>query len=207
MSPRELFARCTAVPNDENAWREFLQRYRPVIFSAIYRIIGYPPSGRYHYLFQDILQRVHLRLLENNRRALHSFRGESEEIAQAYLRRIAISIALKMLPHRGRFRLPLEKIMNETPGFNSHVLDEHAGISEDYVALRQDIDIGLSKILRGRKKYRNMLIFKLSLFSGLTAPEIAGVTGLKINSVHALEQLIYRTRDKLAQYLRKAGAN
>jgi hypothetical protein len=82
LCPRDVFTRCAAVPNDERAWHEFLRRYRPHIVSAIHRILGFPPAGRHCYLFPDVLQRVYLRLLENGRRALHGFRGESEETAQ-----------------------------------------------------------------------------------------------------------------------------
>ncbi len=202
LSPRDLFARCAATPNDEAAWQEFLRRYRPSILSAIHRILGHPPAGRHAHLFQDALQRFHLRLLENDRRALHRFSGESESTAQAYLRKIAAGVALKMLPRKGVFQLPLEALAEETGRFRGPVFPEPAGAPEDYLTLLHDLDAGLEKILRGRKRYRNLLIFKLAFFYGFSPDDIVRVLGLKINSCHAIEQLTHRTRAKLAHHLR-----
>ncbi len=202
ISPRDLFARCTVEPNDERAWQEFLRRYRAGVHGAIYRILGHPPAGRYHYLFPDVLQRFHLRLLENRRRALHDFRGDQEESAQAYLRKIAASVALKMLPQPGRFKLPLESFLNETGDDAAMILPHHPGAGEDYIALLQDVEAGLAQILRGRKKYRNMLIFKIFFFYGFSPDDMIKVLGLKMSSPHAIEQLVYRTREKLARHLR-----
>ncbi|MGH7492794.1 MAG: RNA polymerase sigma factor [bacterium] len=207
LSPRNLFARCAALPNDEGAWQEFFRRYRAHMVSAICRILGYSPAGRHYHLFPDVLQRVHLRLLENERRALRSFRGENEEAAQAYLRKIATGIALETLPQKGIVKLPLEAFVDDNDRFRSPTVLEQPGASEDYVALRQDIEAGLDKVLRGGKKYRNMLIFKLSFLCGFSPGDITRILGLKIGSRHAIEQLIYRMRGQLALHLRDASRN
>jgi len=95
LSPRELFARCAAVPADETAWHEFFIRYQPNIDSVIHRVIGFPPHGRHAHLYQDIMQMFYLLLVEGDRRALRVFRGDTDAEARAYLSRIAMSIASK----------------------------------------------------------------------------------------------------------------
>jgi len=94
LSPKKLFARCAVVPADEAAWNEFFRRYANAISAAIYRVIGFPPDGPHAYLYSNIMQIFNLQLLENDRRALQAFRGNTETDARAYLSRIAVSIAL-----------------------------------------------------------------------------------------------------------------
>ena len=201
LPPRDLFARCASIPNDEPAWSEFLRRYRQHVHAAIYRILGNPPAGRYYHLLPDALQCFHLRLLKNNRRALFEFRGEREESAQAYLRKIAARAALRILPHAGRFKLPLEILEEASHGAHMLALSQARGMPEDYLALLHDLDAGLDQILHGRKKYRNMLILKLHFCYGLSSQDLAQILGLQVHSRHAIEQLVYRARRKLAPLL------
>jgi len=97
LSPRELFVRCAAIPSDEAAWDEFFRRYQNDIRSAISRVIGFSPNGRFSHLFPDVMQRFNLRLLENDRRALLSFRGNTDSQARAFLRKVAASVAVNVL--------------------------------------------------------------------------------------------------------------
>ena len=153
------------------------------------------------------MQRFHLRLLENDRRALHQFNGDCEATAHAYLRKIAASVALNMLPPKGACLLPLQVFTEAGPPLMRPVFPEPAGAADDYMELLQDLDAALGKIFRGRRRYRNMLIFKLSFFYGFSSEDIARVMGLKISSRHAIEQFMHRTRAKLARQLRARNGN
>lgn len=203
--PKDLFERCAAFPIDRVAWKDFLSRYNEEIEATIRRIVGYPPQGRYSYLFDDILQRFYHRLLENNRRALHALRGSEEAQARAYLRTIAAGITYKMIGHEPPHSTPLAPTENEGSEGGRLVktsLPDSASWSAEAIVLLASMQTGLNRILRGRNKYRNMLIFKLATLDGFTPKEIARINCLHIKSRHAIEQLISRTRQKLRSYLK-----
>jgi len=107
LSHGELFARCAAIPTDAAAWDEFFRRYQNDISSAIYRVIGFPPNGRHAHLYPDVMQIFNLRLLENERRALRAFRGDTDAEALAYLLKITASVATSALRKELRPTVPL----------------------------------------------------------------------------------------------------
>jgi len=207
LPPKDLFERCAELPIDRVAWKDFFARYNHDIEATVRRIIGYPGQGRYCYLFEDIVQRFYQRLLENERRALHALRGIEEGQAHAYLRTIAAGVAFKMIGSEPPTGLPLE-----TPGADNSVnvdqvktvtLAEREIWSEDALVLWVSLSNRLWYILRGRNKYRNMLIFKLVTMDGFSPKEISQFACFGMKSRHAVEQLISRTRQKLRDDFRK----
>jgi DNA-directed RNA polymerase specialized sigma24 family protein len=207
LPPDELFTRCAAVPADEAAWREFFRRYCNDIRVAIYRVIGFPPNGHHLHLFDDTLQRFHLRLLENDRRALLSFKGKTDNEARAFLRKISVSVACNVLRGEPPPKLSIYEpvtVKGEEPQSRIETLSDPANVTESLILLRDEIEHCLDQVLHGPGKYRSMLIFKLCLFDGLSPEEIASISSLKISSPHAVEQLVSRIRQKIRQYLEKA---
>jgi RNA polymerase sigma factor (sigma-70 family) len=200
-----LFKRCAGIPVDEWAWEEFFRRYQQDIRAGICRVIGFSSKGRYSHLFADIMQRINLRLLENERRALRSFRGKTDQEARAFLRRVAVNIAINTLnQEEGAQTRPLEHFpssQDDKPSRSDMHLDP-ASESEEYFLLVDTIKRGLHEVLRGRNKFRNILIFKLAVFDGLSPKEIAKMPGLGAGSSHAVEQQITRIRHKLRAFLK-----
>ncbi|MGH7491457.1 MAG: RNA polymerase sigma factor [bacterium] len=187
LSPRELLHWCAALPPEEPAWKEFDKRYRQGLEAGICRVIGYPPSTKYNELFRDVLQNVYVRLLENDRRALLAFRGHSEGEAQAYLRRIAVSVALNEVRRR-RIVIPLLEDPFPDPSSEDDELQD--------LLSRISLNEVLERELRGRNKYRNILAFKMHVYEGCSASEIAGVQGMQVTA-RAVENQISRMRKKL----------
>jgi DNA-directed RNA polymerase specialized sigma24 family protein len=202
LSPNELFARCAMVPADEPAWGELFRRYHDNVSVAIYRVLGFPPRGRFCHLFADVVQRFHERLLDNDRRALLAFRGHEEYQAQAYLRKIASSAAYKIICKESRFMIPIDNDDWQTSGETGSPSPSQHSV-EGIILLREAINSCLHKILHGQNKFRNMLLFKLAAFDGFKADEIVEVLGLDISSAHAVEQQIARTRQKLRDCLKR----
>lgn len=205
LSCRELFARCAAVPAEEAAWSEFFRRYLRDITCGIYRVIGSTCKDRNAHLFQDILQRVYLRLLENERRALRSFRGHTEPEARIFLRTVSNSVALNYIRGEPRWASLDTPISPDIEGGSprSEMIPDPSGVTEKFILLQDDVERYLDNVLHGSKKHRSMLLFKLVLYDGLSAEELANIPGFRMDSAHAVEQLISRVRKKLRNYLDK----
>lgn len=202
LTTNKLFRRCSAIPADEPAWCEFFQRYHPDIEAAIYRVIGFPPQGHHVYLYNDVLQGLYARLLENDRRALRSFRGETDNEAKAFLRKVAASVACNALNEEPPPHVPLDQQEDDSRSPSESLLDPSA-LDERYFMLRQSIDDCLERVLHGHNKERNIRIFKLAVYDGLSPQEIAGLPDFKAVTVHAIEQQITRTRHKVRPCLNK----
>ncbi|MCG3119997.1 MAG: hypothetical protein ALAOOOJD_02559 [bacterium] len=197
----ELFQRCARTPPDEATWQEFFLRYQVDIRMAIYRVIGMPPHGHHAHLFDDVLQAFRLRLLANGRQALLSFRGKTDTAARAYLRRIARNVALTALL-KEKPQISLEQLNTNLVRLGDTIEDPET-LSEQYLLLRKTIDDCLEKIINGQNRERNMLIFKLAIYEGLSPQDIAEIPVFAAMSTHAIEQQVTRIRRKLRKCLRK----
>ena len=202
LAPGDLFSRCARVPSDRMAWEEFFRRYRRDIAGAIYRVLGFPPKGRFSHLFDDVLQRFHQRLLENDRRALLSFRGKTEPEARSYLRKIAVGVAIKTLHCEPPAGISIDDCKEDDKVDYRHPADPD-GSSEEFIAMMDAIDFCLDKILRGRNKRRNRMIFKLSVLEGCDSKDIVRMPGIRISSSHAVDQLVSRIRSKVCDCLKR----
>ena len=197
--PQDLFARCAAVPADNRAWTEFFRRYQKEIELGICRVIGFPPSRQYNTMFDDIVQQAHTRLLVNGRRALLAFRGTSEAEAKYYLRQIAVRVSLSAVTRKpGRNTIPLDE-GPDNDNWTDH-LGMHVPPDEKKILLKHEINQYLQERLGGGKKSRNTIIFKLSVYEGLSSEDIASITNLKVTS-RAVEIQTSRIRLWLQKHL------
>ncbi len=207
LPPKDLFERCAELPVDQAAWKDFFARYNQDIEVTVRRIIGYPGQSRFCYLFQDVMQRFYQRLLENDRRALRALRGVQEGQARAYLRTIAAGVAYKMIGSEPPSGIPLDPLESENEESQrptqTRALRDKSSNNEETILLHTSLDDALARVLRGRNKYRNMLIFKLAALDGFSPDEISRLTCLRMDSRHAIEQLISRTRQKLRTLFKK----
>ena len=65
---------------------------------------------------------------------------------------------------------------------------------------RLSLDDALDRVLRGRNKDRNMLAFKMHVYEGCNAAEIAGILGMNVTP-RAVENQLSRMRTKLQKFL------
>ncbi|MDZ7292253.1 MAG: hypothetical protein ONB44_15895 [candidate division KSB1 bacterium] len=200
LSAAELFKRCAVTPSDEAAWEEFFHRYQEDIRVAMYRKLGFPPKGHHCHLFADAMQKFNLRLIENDRRALRSFRGKSDEEARAFLRTVATSVAANSIRDEKPPALSLEEPVASTDLVRGELIPDASADNEDSLLLRATIDDHLQKLFHGKKNFRNILVFKLAIYEKLSPEEIAKMPGLNLRSGHAVEQRITRIRRKLQPY-------
>jgi DNA-directed RNA polymerase specialized sigma24 family protein len=202
LSADMLFKRCAGMPVDEGAWGEFFRRYQQDIRTAICRVIGFSPKNRYNHLCADVLQKFNLRLLENGRRALLSFRGKTDNEARAFLRKVAASVAFNIVnQEKSSHPQPPEPLQDMPDG--EEYADPASKNHENYLLLLDTVEQCLHEVIHGKNKYRNILIFKLAVIDGLSPKEIAAIHGLGVGSSHAVEQQITRIRSKMQAYLKK----
>lgn len=196
-----LFQRCANVPVDEAAWHELFKRFQHSVDVTIYHLI----NGRHAQLYDDIIQNFYVRLLENERRALHAFRGKTDAEARVYLCRIAARIAIDFLKKEQRELPPYISLEEQTE--NSLVRKEGmldpAAANEIYLLLRESIDACLDKVVVGKNRERNILIFKLMVYDGLSAQQIAGIPGFTEVEPHAIDVLVSRIRAEVRECLDK----
>ncbi|MGH7451003.1 MAG: RNA polymerase sigma factor [bacterium] len=202
LSADMLFKRCAGVPVDERAWEEFFHRYQQDIRAAICRVIGFSSTSRYNHLCADALQKLNLRLLENGRRALLSFRGKTDQEAKAFLRKVAASVAFNIV-NQEKVSHPLPPESSRDMPDGDEYVDPTTKDQESYLILLDTIEQCLREVIHGKNKYRNILICKLTIIDGLSAKEIIEIRGLGFGTVHAVEQQITRIRSKLQAYLKK----
>jgi DNA-directed RNA polymerase specialized sigma24 family protein len=202
LSADMLFKRCAGVPVDQGAWEEFFHRYQQDIRAAVCRVIGFSSKNRYNHLCDDVLQKFNLRLLENGRRALLSFRGKTDQEAKAFLRKVAASVAFNIVnQEKNSHPQPSEPLQD---GFESdEYIDPTSKNHENYLILLDTVEQCLREVIHGKNKYRNILIFKLAVIDGLSPKEIIDIRGLGVSSMHAVEQQITRIRSKIQAYLKK----
>jgi DNA-directed RNA polymerase specialized sigma24 family protein len=148
------------------------------------------------------MQKLNLRLLENGRRALLSFRGKTDQEAKAFLRRAAARVALNILNQEKNSYSQSVEPLSGLPT-DGDFPDPITTDNEEYLILLDTIKQCLREVIHGKNKYRNILICKLAIIDGLSAKEIIEIRGLGFSNVHAVEQQITRIRSKLQAYLKK----
>lgn len=203
LTANELFKRCAETPTDRNAWVEFFDRFMGDIQAAILRVLGFSRNSRYGYLFDDVMQRFNLRLLENSRRALLSFRGTTDNEARAFLRKVAARVAMNTLHDEANHLAGLKslsELSNQDSENDDPLPSSLSSSQEDYLLLLDTIENAVSKIFHGKNRYRNIMIFKLAFVDGLTPREIAAISGLGL-SRNAVEVQIHRIRKELRNHL------
>jgi RNA polymerase sigma factor (sigma-70 family) len=201
---RALLDRC--VEGDRDAWDEFVDRFHRRISLFVVRAcesagsaeIAGGDGGR------DLVQEVYLKLLAEDRRALRAWRGESEVSFLAYLGKVVRSVAVDAVRRahsqkRAVLTVPLESDEDESSspmarlaasGRNApdELLEERATTERLLGLLRASADVGNAT--------RDVLVFQLFTFEGLTAREIAAVPSLSL-TVANVEVIVHRTRMRL----------
>src|ERR1051325_9334942 len=213
----ELLQRCAARPVDEVAWQEFIFRYHGTIRAFVTRTFnqrvyadstlkGQSLDG----IVEDLMQGVYVKLINDDAGALIRFEGAHENSIHQYLGMIAINVVRDhfRLLHAGsrpRITLSLDQLLEE----GDHALGRE-GIetvaspnpSDRSVTVAQDeIEELLRRVIKGRNRDRDILIFKLRFFEDLTPTEIATLVpdlpSRQISSI--IRRVLIRIRPLLAR--------
>jgi RNA polymerase sigma factor (sigma-70 family) len=195
----ELVAECARHLDDAAVWEEFYLRYRRKILTYLWRAFRMS-GGRPHEFLQfgdDWVQEVFAKLVNNNGRAIRSFRGLTEVSVNAFLASIAVSTVAdqRRSQRAGRRRTQLVAFEDVQEA------DIPCGRTDSTVsALLNLIDIekALKEDEESKNPERDFLIFRLHFVEGLTAREISSIPSFKLTT-SGLEKVLNRMKNRLAR--------
>jgi len=194
----ELLKRCSQRPADEGAWREFVRRYHSTIKGNVtktfHQKVRSESERKQQFpedLIDDLVQAVYARLVEDRTRALTRFVGAHENSIFQYLGMISINVVRDHFREakaqkRPKIALSLEDLI-ENQGDASvpealSQIDGRPSISESGFSV-DEIEQALPRVVSGKHRDRDVLIFKLRYYEGLTFDEIKKVMGLELSPV------------------------
>lgn len=219
----ELLKRCLQRPPDEAAWQEFVCRYHVSIRSNVAKTFRLRASQEIERraqfpedLIEDLVQAVYMRLIEEGNRALGRFEGQHENSIFQYLGIISINVVRDHFRQakaqkRPKVSFSLEGLLESASegGMLKEAVSSIDGkpmaASESNLTI-EDIESALTKAVSRRHRDRDVLIFKLRYYEGLTLEEIRKALGLNISPMgigSILNRISARLRARLAGSLRK----
>lgn len=213
LTVHELLKRCLERPPDEDAWREFVQRYHGAIRSSVAKTFHaraiQETDRRAQFpedLIEDLVQVVYMRLVEEGNRALNRFEGEHENSIFQYLTIISINVVRDHFREgkaqkRPKLSFSLDELM-ENAGDGGMLKDAVSSIDGLRVTgassnvTMDDLEAALKRSVSRRHRDRDILIFKLRYYDGLTLDEIKKSLRLDISPI-GIGSILNRINGKL----------
>ena len=215
-----LLERCSGRPPDDEAWKEFVRRYHSTIrinvIKTFHRKAKEESDRKPQFpedLIEDLVQAVYIRLVEDRNRALERFEGEHENSIFQYLGMIAINVVRDYFREtraqkRPKISVSLDELLEM--GGDGALMDESLGAlwktanaDSNSALTEEEIDIALRRAVKGKNKDRDLLIFKLKFYEGLTLDEITQSMGLDISPVSVgsiINRIIKKLRVSLSRH-------
>lgn len=213
----ELLKRCSRRPADEVAWQEFVRRYdhtiRLSVVKTFHRKAREEADRKPQFpedLVEDLVQAVYMRLIEDHNRAIERFEGEYANSIFQYLSMISINVVRDYFREmraqkRPKVSYSLDELL-ETSGDGALSDEAHSrldgqpmGYGTESFTL-EEIEQALNRVISGKNRDRDILIFKLRYGEGLTLEEITKAMGLDISAISVgsiLNRIIRRLRQML----------
>jgi len=185
LSNQELIQRCVA--SDQVVWTEFLRRFeRPismVVIRTLRRRLRPTPT-----LVEDLVQNTYLKLLDDDCKALRTFKAQHENSIYGYLQVMASNITqdyLRKLDAKKRDSRVEQDIEELPPDLIS---DSSASREAEHRTEIRQVEERLKRITTGTEQE----IFWLYNRWGLTAKEISQIFQMNIKSVENMLARILR---------------
>jgi RNA polymerase sigma-70 factor (ECF subfamily) len=170
---------------DSDAWSEFIERYRRLIYSAIHRVNGRYGGEWDETALDELFEEALYKLLRNNGRALKSWKGQCK--LETWIYRIVRNVCIDRMRKEGRRGEVAELVEDRSAA---------AGAGDGAASRREnrDLRISLEQAIDRALTTREALAVKLIYFEGFTYREIAERLGLTVGAVSGL---VYRALAKL----------
>jgi RNA polymerase sigma factor (sigma-70 family) len=217
-SVEELLKRCARRPPEHAAWCEFVRRFHPTIRLQVSRTFHSKARQEVERkpllpedLVDDLVQGVYLKLVEDGGRALERFEGEHDNSIYQYIAMIAVNVVRDHFREiraqkRPKVSISLDQLI-ENGGEAALSCRPVAGPAAQPVngigltVASEEIDRVLNRVVKGKNRDRDLLIFKLRYYEGLTLEEIARVLGFVISPV-SVGSILNRIVRKLKPLMR-----
>jgi RNA polymerase sigma factor (sigma-70 family) len=217
----QLLERCARRPSDEAAWEEFVRRYHSTIRANVVKTFKRKVREEVERgaqfpvdLIDDLMQSVYMRLVEEGSRAIQSFEGVHDNSIFQYLAMIAINVVRDYFREAKAKKRPkqtysldelLEKggdgVLNKSL---TSQLDGTPATSPAPLVTRDELDRALENAVSDRHRDRDLLIFKLRYYEGLTLSEITTALGLDLSPV-SVGSILNRIAVKLKSILERSN--
>jgi RNA polymerase sigma factor (sigma-70 family) len=201
----DLLKLCSKRPPDEAAWEEFVRRYNTTIKAHVVKTFHkkareeserkpqFPDD-----LIDDLVQAVYMRLVEDQNRALERFEGEYENSIFQYLGMISINVVRDFFREakaqkRPKVTYSLDELLEKSgkdPVFEETRADSNATYTYD------EIEKALRKAVSLRHRDRDILIFQLRFYEGLTLEEIKQALKLDLSPI-SVGSILNRITNKM----------
>lgn len=205
LQPEDLIEVC-ANSADQYAWREFIQRFNPLIRGVIHKTAvrcgGAPTST-----IEDLVQETYLKLCANDRQVLRSFEPRHQNAAYGFLKVIAVNVALD---HFKESRAIKRSADSDSSSPIIEVI-ERSSASSSQQSIEREILLGqidqlLAEAVPGDDFERNRIVFWLYFRSGMTASAIASIPTVGLTT-KGVESLVFRLTSKVKTKLQNRGEN
>ncbi len=219
LTVHELLRRCLQRPPDEDAWREFVQRYHGTIRASVaktFRARASQETDRRAQFpedsIEDLVQGVYVRLVEEGTRALQRFEGQHDNSIFQYLGIISMNVVRDHFREakaqkRPKISFSLDELLENAGegGILKEVLTSIDGESTGTASnlTMDDLEAALKRSVSRRQGDRDALIFKLRYFDGLTLEEIKRTLRLDLSLIgigSVLNRINIKLRSKLARF-------
>lgn len=214
----ELLNRCSRRPPDDVAWREFVRRYNATIKLHVVKTFHQKATQAADRkpqftedVIDDLVQAVYVRLIEDQNRALSRFTGEYENSIYQYLAMISINVVRDHFREvhaqkRPKVSFSLDEILDSGSGMLDEKIRHMEGqASSSSTTLGfEDVERALNKSVSKKNRDRDILIFKLRFYEGLTLDEITKALGLDISPV-SVGSILNRILKKIRPLLDQGG--
>lgn len=220
----ELLSRCSRRPPDDIAWQEFVRRYHSTIRTNVtktyYRKAKKELDRKPQFLedaIDDLVQAVYVKLIEDRNDALDRFAGKHDNSIYQYLGVIAINVVRDhfretMAQKRPKISFSLDQLL-ETSGDSALLngnLSTIDGLPVDGASAYftfDEVESALKKAVVGKNRNRDILIFKMRYYEGLTLDEISRLLGPEVSAVSVgsiLNRIIKRLKPLLNSVAEKS---
>jgi RNA polymerase sigma factor (sigma-70 family) len=216
----QLLERCARRPSDDAAWEEFVRRYQSIIRASVvktfHRKVREEGDLRTQFsqdLIDDLTQSVYMRLVEEGSRAIQSFEGVHDNSIFQYLSMIAINVVRDYFREAKALKRPKvtfsldELLENSGDGILSKAvtsnLDGTPATNARPLVTRDELDRALERAVSDRHRDRDILIFKLRHYDGLTLREIRTTLCLELSPV-SVGSILNRIAVKLKSLLEQS---
>lgn len=215
----ELLDCCATNPTDEVAWNEFVRRYHTTIKKNVVQVFhnrSFHEAERKPELsndqVEDLVQAVYMRLIKDSRRALQKFRGLHCTSIYRYLMMICYNVVRDYFRELRAIKRPrILCSFQELMDMDEEVLDlletlpkteEEPDSPTNWILTKEDVEEALRQMASWKSRERDLLIFKLRFYEGLSLAEITKLRSLKL-SKRGASTAINRVLKKLRGYFQR----
>ena len=188
--PSEELVKACASSKDENAWLEFVRRFRAVIAGAVLRTAqGWGELSRSQ--IDDLIQDTYLKLCENDCQLLRSFQPRQEDSIFGFLKVVAANVVHDHFKSALAAKRGAAKTVADPINLESTLASDDGFRGLAHRLQLQQIDDVLRRVTAGKDQERKCAIFWLRHRQGFTAREIAAIPSIELTT-EGVESVLLR---------------